>query len=77
MGIKAETYGSLLVPIMMNKLAEELRLIITRHFKGGVWQFKELMEKFQEEIESRERCNFMSRQNRGGLDPKGGEPTSP
>ena len=61
---------------MINKLPEELRRIITRHFKGGVWQFEELM-KFQEEVEARERCNSISRHNRGIQDHKEGEPLLP
>ena len=36
LGIASNAYGSSLVPVMMNKLPAELRLIITRHFEGGI-----------------------------------------
>ena len=75
-GIAPDTFGSLLVPVMMNKLPEELRLIITRHFKGGVWQFDALMQKFKEEVAARERCNFMGKSQKGGHD-SGGEISLP
>ena len=73
LGIAPGTYGSLLVPVMMNKLPEELRLIITRHFKGGEWNLTELLETPKGEIEARERCSFVSHPTRGVQEPKRGK----
>ena len=73
LGIACDTYGSL-VPVMMNKLHEELRLIITRHIESGIWHLDKLLKSFKEEVEARERCSFtsMSRPNERSNEPKKG-----
>ena len=70
LGIASDTYDSLLVPVMMNKLPEELRLIITRRFEGGIWHLDKLLKSFKEEVEARERRSFMSRPNERGSESK-------
>ena len=47
LGISAEMYGSLLIPIMLAKLPEELKLIISRDMKGENWHFEQLFGNFQ------------------------------
>jgi len=47
LGIASETYGSLVVPVMMNKLPEVLRLIITRHFESGIICLSRLRKKLK------------------------------
>ena len=72
LGIASDTNGSLLVPGMMNKLPEELRLIITRLFDSGIWHLDKLLKSFKEEVEARERGSFtsMSRPNERSNEPK-------
>lgn len=60
LGVSAEAYGSLLIPIMMNKLPGELKLIITRRFEGETWELCKLLQSFKQELEVREKCSFMS-----------------
>lgn len=51
----------LLIPILLNKLPQELRLIISRKFEGNDgWQLDELLKVFKAEVEARERCNLLS-----------------
>ena len=61
LAIGSDTYGSLLVPVMMNKLPEELRFMTNRHFESGIWHLDKLLKSFKEEVEARERCSFTSR----------------
>ena len=56
LGIKAEQYGLLLVPVMLNKLPQELRLVISRKFERDLWDFDLFIQVFREELEARERC---------------------
>ena len=56
LGIKSEQYGSLLVPVMLNKLPQELRLVISRKFERDLWDFDLFIQVFREEPEARERC---------------------
>ena len=54
LGINPEQYGSLLVPIVMSKLPNDLRLRIARENRGEVWEMKKLMETIKSEVEARE-----------------------
>lgn len=50
--IASEMYGSSLVPLKMNKLPEQLRLIITQHSEGGTCHIDKLLKTFKEEEEA-------------------------
>ena len=54
MGIKSEQYGSLLIPIIMTKLPQELRLRFARDTNKEVWEIEELMDLVKREVEARE-----------------------
>ena len=60
MGVEAKQYGSLLVPVLLSKVPQELRLIISREFDTGNWSLDELLKVFKTEVEARERCNSMA-----------------
>ena len=51
LGVKAESYGSLLSSVLMTKLPSELRLIVSRKFgDSDSWQFDELLKLIEEEV---------------------------
>ena len=55
LGVAAETYGSLLATVLMNKLPNDLRLIIGRKIGEADWQLDTMTEQLQE-IEACERA---------------------
>ena len=57
-GISSKQYGKLLVPILMNKIPQELQLIITRKLGKEKWDLDALQNAFKEELEAREMCEF-------------------
>lgn len=57
LGVEAQQYGSLLVPVLLSKVPQELRLIISREFDTGNWSLDELLKVFKTEVEARERFN--------------------
>ena len=59
-GVEAQQYGTLLVPVLLSKVPQELRLIISREFDTGNWSLDELLKVFKTEVEARERCNSMA-----------------
>ena len=59
-GPRAQQYGSLLVPVLLSKVPQELRLIISREFDTGNWSLDELLKVFKTEVEAQERCNSMA-----------------
>ena len=43
LGIESEQYGCLLIPVIMTKVSNEIRLRIARQSKSDVWKLDELM----------------------------------
>ena len=55
LGVTAETYGSLLSPVFVNKLPVEMRVLISRQVPEASWSLEELLKAMLAEIEARER----------------------
>ena len=56
LGIPSNSYGSLLSSIIMNKLPQEVRLIISREIKDHDWQLDNIMHALEDELKARERA---------------------
>lgn len=54
LGVSADQYGSLLLPVVMDKLPGDIRLQVARKATDEVWPVNELMKTIQIEIEARE-----------------------
>ena len=54
LGISADQYGSLLIPVIMSKLPNEIRLQIARKSTQEVWKIDELLDIIKKEVEARE-----------------------
>lgn len=59
LGIKSETYGSLLIPVMMEKISKTFPLVISRKMKLATSDINELLDTFKEELEAREKSRFV------------------
>lgn len=55
LGVKAESYSSLLSSVLLNKLPEEIQLLISRKVPEKDWGLTSLLEVFEEELQARER----------------------
>ena len=53
--VNISTYGDLLVPLVTEKLRNNLRLLMVRKFRNGKWNIKEMLEIFKKELEAKER----------------------
>lgn len=62
LGVTAESYGSLLSPVLLNKLPSEVRLIVSREVPENEWGLDKLMEMVGKELEARERIATNSSQ---------------
>ena len=51
-------YGSLLIPILNDKLPDEIKMIIGRQFCGQIWSLDKVMEYFVNELKTQENCNL-------------------
>ena len=55
LGVTADSYGSLLLPVLMKRLPQELRLIISRKTSDDEWKMDTPMKILKEELKARER----------------------
>lgn len=69
LGVPRESYGGLLSSILMIKLPQEFRLVITREVGDDDWQLDQLLTIFKRELEARERA--------GGTTVNGNQPPPP
>ena len=54
------SYGALLIPVLNEKIPEELRVIISRKFQDAVWNLEDMIEYVKAEIQARERCSLVA-----------------
>ena len=66
LGIAADSYGSLLSPVILKKLPQELRLIVSREVREGRWNLDELMRLIDVEIKAREHASNTSNASTDG-----------
>ena len=57
LGIDSAQYGVLLIPIFMEKLPEELRLIVSSEHKDN-WELTSVIKAVTNEVEAHERCGM-------------------
>ena len=70
LGVPRETYGGLLSSILMIKLPQEFRLVITREMGNDDWQLDQLLAIFKRELEARERAGAPPVNGNQSLPPK-------
>lgn len=55
LGVESNSYGSLLSPVLLNKLPADLQLVVSRKASGADVNLDDLMSTIEEEITARER----------------------
>ena len=58
LGISSDSYGELLLAIVMKKIPEEMRLTLTRQFIGKQWNLGKALESFRAEVTAREQIQL-------------------
>ena len=59
LNVLSEHYGPLLIPIILERLPDDIKLQISRSMGQENWQIVEFMARLRSEICARESCNFM------------------
>ena len=54
-GLEEKSYGPMLVPIIMSKLPQEIKLILTRQFGKNQWEVTKILQALKNEIQAREK----------------------
>ena len=52
LGVRAESYGALLIPVFMKRLPSELRLTLTRMVSKDEWELTKIIRVFLQELEA-------------------------
>lgn len=60
LGVDFKQYGSLLIPMIVGKIPEEIRLVITKDMGKDNWGLEKVLEILSSEIEARERCGQLN-----------------
>ena len=47
---KSDTFGPMLIPIIMKKLPAEFQLIVSRNIPEGIWDVADVMKEFSKEL---------------------------
>ena len=55
LNVETSTYGSLLVPLLTEKLHNDLRISLSRKFENGIWNLNERLDFLKLEVEAKER----------------------
>ena len=55
LGVDSAAYGSLLAPVLMKRIPQEIALIISREVKEDSWNLDDLLKIIEREIQARER----------------------
>ena len=61
LGVPTLTYGSLLIPVLNERIPEELSVMISRKFGNDVWSLDQMLAYFNEELLVKERCTGFNR----------------
>ena len=72
LSVDESTFGSLLIPILLAKLPEDIKLQVTRLISSEIWDLRELLQLLSKEIEAREKCAFST--NRDKVSGQSGKP---
>lgn len=56
LGVDSKTYGSLLSPVLLSKLPDEIRLLVSREISEDDWTLDALLERVEREVVARERA---------------------
>ena len=77
LGVKSEQYGSLLIPIIMAKLPDEIRIQVARNTSQDVWEIDSLLDLIQSEIDAREMSEKIKAATEQGKRPSSSKPPIP
>ena len=54
--LESSTYDYLLIPLLKEKIPDELNMIISLKFSGNVWTLELMLKYFNKELQAKEIC---------------------
>ena len=68
MKIEAKNYGPLLLPVILTKIPDDIKLIISRKFGKNIWNAEPILEELESELFAREKLSAMKQTTSGEID---------
>ena len=72
LGITSESFAPVIIPTILSKIPEAICHEVMKINRESDWDFHAVVEKFQNEVVSREQCKLMSRNSTGSRKPDNG-----
>ena len=63
-GVNSEHYGPLLIPVILERVPNDIKLEISRKLGTANWKIDDFMQILKDEITARESCDFLQSQTR-------------
>ena len=51
-GIEAKNHGPLLIPVVLSKVPDEIKLVLSRKFGKDIWDAENFLETFESDVKS-------------------------
>ena len=68
MKIVAKNYGPLLIPVILTKIPDDIKLIISRKFGKNIWNAEPILEELESELFAREKLSAMKQTTSSEID---------
>ena len=59
LGVPSDTYGKLLVHLLIEKIPHSFNLVISREFDDKIWDLKNILKYFKKKFFAKERCSSL------------------
>ena len=63
MGLNPSHYGPLLIPVILERLPDSIKLIVTRRLVKNNWHISDFINCIKEEVDAGENCGFIKDKN--------------
>lgn len=55
LGCDSANYGTMLIPIIMTKLPQDIKLVLSRKFDDNIWELRDILKELEKELSAREK----------------------
>ena len=63
MGLNLSNYRPLLIPVILERLPDSIKMIVTRKLGKNNWHISDFINCIKEEVDARENCGFIRDKN--------------
>ena len=61
LGVTSESFGPVIIPAILNKIPESIRLEVAKVTRAKEWEFESVLRSIHDELLAREQCKFVGK----------------